>query len=556
MEGLGSYLPALFYATILITIFGICIKLFFLSRVRNYANNFPSLKSKFQIPNLLLYAFASSLLISALILSYLALFQTKANEAELSSSQKSVDILFIVDVSLSMNAGDVFPTRLKRAQDILLRLTPDLIGNRVGVLVFAGSAFSFCPMTSDLTAFSDYVNALGVDMIGKKGTDIALAFDKAKDLLASSKILKNRIVVFISDGEDHESSQLKSIDSNLQVWGIGSEEGGTIYFGEENSKTAGYVTKSGELTPNEKNEDVVISQLNETNLKNIAKINNGDYYNLSQESLGAYQLLSKIDEMKKNQTILLQKIRKEDGAAVYLVLAVSCFFLERFIRFFYFSKRNTTLFILFLLLMQTIDLKAWELDPGGNMIKEGVRLYEEKSYSESETKFKEAEEYFKEDPRLKFNQADIDFKKGNYAESIKKNNEVIQNPSTDNQLKAKALYNNGNAYFKLKDLKSAQKYYEETLSLTPEHEGAKKNLELLHKKPPQSNQNSSNNQSEQDNKQNQSPGQSNKKQNAPQSKDKQNEKENADRMMDHFSPDSILKNKSDSGGNRDNEKFW
>ncbi len=553
MEPIDSYYYILFYVSVFFALLAFAYKFIFLFNARKLTNREKGLKNRFPIPNLIIYTIASVLLISSLVFGYLALFQTKANEAELSESQNSVDILFLVDVSLSMNATDVASSRLKRAQDILIRIAPELSGNRVGLLVFAGGAFSFCPMTSDISAFSDYVNALGVDMVGRKGTDLSKSIGKANEILSSGKVLKNRIAVIISDGEDHETLVNPKIDAAVQVWGIGTQEGGTIYFGDENSKSSGFVTKNGGLTTNEKSEDVIISSIDETRLKTLAEDNSGEYYNITYESLGAYRLLDKIADMEKNQTVLLQKIRKEEGASVFLILSVLFLFSERFLRFFYFAKRILPLVFL-LSFGYSSDLSAWELDPGGNRVEEGVKLFEEKKFQESEAKFKEAEPYFSDDSRLKFNQADSDFQLGKYKDAIEKNNAVIEDPKIGKETKAKALYNNGNAYFKLKDLKSAQKFYEETLSVNPDHEGAKKNLELLHKKQNSPNQKSSENQSDQTKKRNLSP--SEKKENPQQSKNKETEKENADRMMENFSPDSILRKKSNEGGNRDNDKFW
>ncbi len=542
------YVYTFYFLFILILITGI-VKLYLLKKIQYFIKNKTSLQQKFPLPNLILVTLSFVLILLSISLAYLALFQTKPNEAEISSSQNSVDILFLIDVSLSMNATDVYPSRLKRVQDVLLRIAPDLVGNRVGVVVFAGGAFSFCPMTSDMTAFSDYINSLGVDIVGRKGTDMAAAFDKANKILSSSKVLKNRIVVLVSDGENHESNQFSKLDSELQVWGVGTEQGGSIYFGDENSKSAGYVTIYGGLTNSEKSTDLLISKLNENTLRTIAETNNGTYYDLSYESLGAYRLLDKILEMKKNQTILLQKIRKEDGAEIFLILAVLCLFIERLLRlFFYVRPPMTILLIIFLISGRSVY--AWDLDPGGNRIKEGVKLYEEKNYKDSELKLQEAEEYFENDSRLKFNQANNDYKLGKYAEAIQKNNEVISDANQGNDIKSKAHYNNGNAYFKLNDLKSAQKSYEEALALNPNHEAAKINLELLRKKNP--NEQNQNPEKKEKSKPNSNP----KNESEKQSQKNQSQKDNADRMMDNFSPDSILKKKSPNGGRNDNEKFW
>jgi Ca-activated chloride channel family protein len=559
MEAFPNFYLPIVYTSIGLFFILTLTRLTFFYKLKEFTKNKNALRDRFPIPNFVLFCISTLLLVCSLIFATISLFQTEANEVEISDTKNSVDILFIIDVSLSMNAVDVYPNRLKRAQDIITRLAPDLAGNRVGMIVFAGSAFSFCPMTTDLTAFADYVSSLGVDMIGRKGTDLSRALEKASSMLSSTKLFKNRIVVFVSDGEDHESSMAKKIDAELQVWGIGTSEGAPIYFGDANSKTAGYVTKSGGLSPNDTGEDLIVSRLMEKNLQALAETNNGQYYDLTREAIGAYKLIDKIESMKKNQTILLEQVRREDGAGTFLVLALICFFMERFLRFFYLPKKVTFLVLGILLAsLQSNPIYSWELDPGGNRVKEGVNAYEGKNFLEAESKFKEAETYIGEDARLNFNQGNTDYMLGHYQDAIKKNQKIIEDPNSSLDLKAKALYNNGNAFFKLKDLKAAQKHYEDALGLNPNHRASKKNLELLHRKKERSNSKPEEGNPERKNpseQKNESSGTSNQK-SQKQSNEEKNAKENADRMMDHFAPDSILRKKPNGGGSVDNDKFW
>ncbi|TGN14562.1 VWA domain-containing protein BatB [Leptospira ilyithenensis] len=532
-------------------------KIFFLFKIGKFQNIHPSLKERFVLPSKLFYALGIGSLILGLTFAIISLFHTKANEMELSNSQKSVDILFLVDVSLSMNAVDVNPTRLKRFQDIIIRILPDLTGNRFGMIVFAGSAFSYCPMTTDTTAFADYVNALGVEMVGKKGTNFGLATKKAEEVLSSSKLLRNKIVVLVSDGEDNEESSPGKLDAELVVWGLGTKQGGPIYYSDSQTSSHGYVTVSGALNPDQNGSDVVISNLNEENLKSFASLNSGEYYNLSQDSSGAYQLVDKIDSMKKNQTHILQKIRKEDGANIFLYLSLGFFFLERIIRLIYIRRTIVVLLlILFSNAFQTYDLYAWGFDPGGSVISEGVNDYRTEKYKESKEKFQKAEEFIADDPRLKFNKAASDYKMGNFQESIEQNNEIIKDPKSSPELKSRAHYNNGNAYAKKNDYQNAQKSYEKALSIDPDLLSAKKNLEHLRKK---KNGGSSNPQekTEEDQKKSESGEENSKAVGNNSAKNKKDlSKEHADRMMDSFSPDSILKKKADRFPNVDNEKFW
>lgn len=244
------------------------------------------------------------------------------NPMESSRENSGVDILFVVDVSFSMNSVDTTPDRMSRFKEVLLHLLPELNGNRMGIITFAGSPFLYCPMTSDIGAFSDYIKGIDVDMIPNSGTNIKSAFAKAKDVLSSGKVLRNRILVFVSDGEDFKNNFPDSLDANMIVWGLGKEEGGPIFYRNQESGIEGYVTKSRNLAPGTNFDDLIISRIDEEFLLKLAAKNNAEYVNLTQNPAGASILLDKISSMTKNESKRMDKFYKKDGYQYFLFPAI------------------------------------------------------------------------------------------------------------------------------------------------------------------------------------------------------------------------------------------
>lgn len=264
-------------------------------------------------------------------LAFFAYYYPLTEDMELPNEGSGVDILFIVDTSLSMNAVDVSGGRLSRFKQIILPMLPELEGNRLGLLVYAGSPFLYCPLTSDLEAFSDFVKGLDTDMVGDKGTDIGKVLNKAKAILSSNKILRHRILVLISDGEDHENASIPTIDEKLLVWGIGSVEGSPIYYQEEETSTSGYVTINGTLSPLSSGEDIVISKANLELLNEIAMQNRAVYHDLTRNASSAFELVDLANSISKNKLINRSTFFRFQKVHYFLLPMILILFLDVFL---------------------------------------------------------------------------------------------------------------------------------------------------------------------------------------------------------------------------------
>lgn len=188
-------------------------------------------------------------------------------------NRRGIDVIIALDVSKSMLAKDMLPSRLEKAKQFVFRLMEKLENDRIGLLLFAGRAYVSVPLTIDKMALRMNLATANPDMVPTQGTVIGEAIDMARQSF-NAKETKYKSIVIISDGEDHDEGVneevKKATDEGISIHtiGIGSEEGGTILDPE-----------TGENKTDE-NGELIISTLNEKELQEIASNGQGTYYRL------------------------------------------------------------------------------------------------------------------------------------------------------------------------------------------------------------------------------------------------------------------------------------
>ena len=206
-----------------------------------------------------------------------------------------VDIIFAVDVSKSMLAEDIRPNRLERVKLELASFSQKLVGNRLGLIAFAGSAFLQCPLTLDYSAFLQSVDALDVNVIANGGT----ALDKAVSLAdnAFQSTANQKILILISDGEELTGDVFSSLKyaKNLKIFtvGVGEEKGSKLPIIDENGRSTFIKDIIGRD---------VISKLNRDLLEKIATTTKGFYVPLSADGLNLIntRYISKFEKNEVN----------------------------------------------------------------------------------------------------------------------------------------------------------------------------------------------------------------------------------------------------------------
>ncbi|WP_061217101.1 VWA domain-containing protein BatB [Leptospira interrogans] len=324
----SANLKNIFFALVIVWIIYSTIRIFLISKIREWKIFYPGIERSSSFPDVRWVLVRILLIFAVLVCVFFAGLKTEMKDEKKEESFKGVDILFLVDVSLSMQAIDSSPTRLAKFKEVLLRMLPSLSGNRFGMIVFAGSPFLYCPMTTDVSAFSDYVRGLDVDMVGDRGTDLSQAFTKAEALLRSEKVFRNRILILVTDGEDQNDPQAISFPASFQVWAAGTESGGPIVYNDENSGLNGFLLKDGTLTSNSNSPGIIHSKMNRTFLKNLADKNDGNFYSLDSNPPDSTILQKEIFSLEENLYSRKKDLKRAEGSGKFLFAAVFLLLLD------------------------------------------------------------------------------------------------------------------------------------------------------------------------------------------------------------------------------------
>jgi Ca-activated chloride channel homolog len=214
-----------------------------------------------------------------LLLLGLALARPQWGLREEAIKRQGEDVVFVLDLSKSMLARDVQPSRLERAKLAILDYLHRQRGGRMGLVVFAGTAFLRCPLTMDYAAFEESVTEASPDDLYVPGSDLARGIIAAKN--AFEKTDDRRAVVLITDGEDLEKTGVKAAQEfakdGIVVYtiGVGTPSGAPVQVPQQNGQLAPLLDASGQP---------VNSRLDEQTLREIAEATHGSYRRL--ESIG------------------------------------------------------------------------------------------------------------------------------------------------------------------------------------------------------------------------------------------------------------------------------
>ncbi len=188
--------------------------------------------------------------------------------------RQGIDIVFAIDVSKSMLAEDVAPNRLEKSKQIISQLINQLGSDRIGIIAYSGSAFPVLPMTSDYGVAKMFLQTMNPGMISSQGTSIDQAIDLAANNFFDKKDKTNKLLVIISDGEDHSDNaenaaeDAQKLGLKIVTVGVGTEKGGPIPL-----KRNGIVESYQKDNENQ----VVITKRNAAVLSAIAKSTKGGY---------------------------------------------------------------------------------------------------------------------------------------------------------------------------------------------------------------------------------------------------------------------------------------
>jgi Ca-activated chloride channel family protein len=231
----------------------------------------------------------------AVVCFCIALVNPKVGTKLETVKREGVDIVFAIDVSKSMLAEDVAPNRLEKAQQLTAQIINNLVSDRVGIIAYAGKAVPQLPITTDYAAAKMFLQNMNTDMLSSQGTAIDEAIQLSRTYFNDAE-QTNRVLVIISDGEDHKDLNLDvakaAAKEGIKIFtiGVGSEKGGPIPL-----KRNGVVMR---YKKNQKGE-TVITKLNPNTLTAIAEEANGLFIqgqNTKQVTEKIAEILNKLEK--------------------------------------------------------------------------------------------------------------------------------------------------------------------------------------------------------------------------------------------------------------------
>ncbi|PID29832.1 MAG: hypothetical protein CR982_01880 [Candidatus Cloacimonadota bacterium] len=234
----------------------------------------------------------SSLLVTALIFLTIALVNPQIGTKQVEAKREGIDIILAVDLSRSMLAEDITPNRLMKTKYEIKRFIERLKGDRVGLVGFTSKAFIQCPLTTDYGAMRMFLDILKPNLLPQNGTSISEAV-KTSISAFDQKDKKRKLLIVISDGEDHEQGLEEAIaeakENNIVIFtiGIGSTLGVPIPY------------KGGFLK--DENGETVITKLNELTLQKVALESDGQFYRASAGDSELDEIFKEISEFEKRE---------------------------------------------------------------------------------------------------------------------------------------------------------------------------------------------------------------------------------------------------------------
>lgn len=232
-----------------------------------------------------------SLLMVALSLLIIAAARPQYGQQEKTVKRQGIEVMVALDISNSMLAEDVAPNRLDRAKQMLSKMIDNMVDDKVGLVVFAGEAFTQLPITCDYVSAKMFLNTISPKLIPTQGTAIGAALQTAIRSFGSQESDAGRAIILITDGENHEddaiaaAKQAQELGIQVFVIGIGKPEGSPIPVPGTND----YIKdRSGQ---------VVVSRLNEEMCQEIAQAGKGAYVRCDNTNTAMRALQQELDRI-------------------------------------------------------------------------------------------------------------------------------------------------------------------------------------------------------------------------------------------------------------------
>jgi len=238
--------------------------------------------------------------------------------------RKGLDLVFCIDVSSSMRGTDIKPSRLEKSKFEISQLIKNLKGDRVAFIVFAGSSHLYLPLTTDYEAALLFLNEIDSKMIPTQGTVLSKAMLKALESF-SNEIDKFKVMLLISDGEDHDDQAVniasKASDAGfiINTVGVGSKNGSLIPIINDKDQKAVYKRDA--------KGNLITSIPNEKVLKEIATAGKGTYFRFANSADSYREIAAAIENMEKKTISTHEFSEYEDRYQIIALASLLCYFI-------------------------------------------------------------------------------------------------------------------------------------------------------------------------------------------------------------------------------------
>lgn len=242
---------------------------------------------------------------------------------------RGIAIMLVLDVSVSMDAEDVFPSRLERAKLAIREILTNNAGNEFGLILFAGTAFVQLPLTADINVAMNFLNAVDTEVIGQQGTALAVALQLALDSL-NIRTAEQSMIVLFSDGENHSGEPLQVAEViaergiPIHTLGYGDPvDGAPIPLRDDD-------TNDIEGYKSDRFGNLVLTRLNEAILQDIAEMTGGLYRTATDSGIEIIDLLNRIAEAEAGDLGARTNTQRVNRFSIFVALAVLFLTMEIF----------------------------------------------------------------------------------------------------------------------------------------------------------------------------------------------------------------------------------
>lgn len=445
--------------------------------------------------------------------------------------RKGIEAIIAMDISNSMLAEDVAPSRLEKSKMMVENLVNNFTEDRIGLIVFAGDAYVQLPITADYVSAKMFLNNIDPSLIGTQGTDIGEALDLAMHSF-SQDTKTGKAIIVITDGEDHEGHAEKMAKNaskmgiRVFILGIGSSSGAPIPLGD------------GEYLKDSKG-NTVMTRLNEFMCRQIASAGDGLYLHIDNNFAAEKRLNTELGKMQKGNLGGTVYSEFDDQFQAVAVLIILLLIIETLIlevknpilgkwNIFHKDPKNKPVAIIILLIMTLPTFAQGDRQ----LIRDGNKFFHKRNYSQAETNYRKALSKNAHNGTALFNLGCALQAQNKDSQAIQQYNQAVK-VEHNSLRRASSSYNLGTVYQKLKDYDKAIEAYKNALRDNPKHDNARYNLSFCMKQKHKQQQN-------QDKNQNQNKDKNKKRQKKSPPKDDKKKQQNNDEKLSKDNAEQLL----------------